>query len=715
MKRFLIGMTVFLILFSARGPMIAKAVEWPTSTPTLPEQTETPWFTSTPLEETETPWLTSTPPVETETPWTTPTSWDITETSTVLPVFTETSTPACVNLVFRPVYFELTYPGKPRISTGIFNGTAGAISLTGIYFDWGPYEQSNPGQVLDRWYLGNFFDYTNRLKPPLSLSLPQHSALNISPNTVSSLHFEFLYADTNWPDNIVNQDFLLQATFSNGCSIYTVLQFVPTPTWTPTKTSTLTKTPTITRTPSMTRTATNTRTATYTPSITRTPTNTFTPTRTPTPSRTFTITNTRTSISTPSKTPTPSKTSTPSMTPSPTRTPTTTNVGPSYTPTFTPTFTPIYPTSTSVPNLFSAINPDLPAVNSGSVAWADYDDDGDMDILIAGSLIAQVYRNDNGFFTSVNAGLQGVHQASAAWGDYDNDGDLDILLSGCIESLCQSSVSNVYQNNGGVFTNILANLLGVRANDRAIAWVDFDNDLDLDIFLSGYSQQVSAPTTRLYRNDNGVFVDANMALPQLTNSSVAWADYNNDGYLDLLLSGKTDSWEYLTRIYRNDGGVLVEINAGLVGAAYGSVSWGDYDNDGDLDILQTGLASLVDISKVYRNDNGIFTDINANLPGISVGSSAWADYDHDGDLDILLAGYDHSSYFSKVFENQSGNFVDSGANMAGAYWSSVAWGDYDNDGNVDILLTGTDGSASITQIYRNNISTPPFASPTPTP
>ena len=70
-----------------------------------------------------------------------------------------------------------------------------------------------------------------------------------------------------------------------------------------------------------------------------------------------------------------------------------------------------------------------------------------------------------------------------------------------------------------------------------------------------------------------------------------------------------------------------------------SLSWGDYDNDGDLDVLYTaGGENGYHVSKVYRNDGNTFPDINAGLVGVNAGSSAWGDYDNDGDLDILLAG-----------------------------------------------------------------------------
>jgi len=77
------------------------------------------------------------------------------------------------------------------------------------------------------------------------------------------------------------------------------------------------------------------------------------------------------------------------------------------------------------------------------------------------------------------------------------------------------------------------------------------------------------------------------------------------------LTGFTVNGE-ISKIYRNDNGIFTDINAGLKEIAFGSCSWGDYDNDGDLDILLSGAW----ITKIYRNDNGVFTDINAGLANV---------------------------------------------------------------------------------------------------
>jgi uncharacterized repeat protein (TIGR01451 family) len=324
--------------------------------------------------------------------------------------------------------------------------------------------------------------------------------------------------------------------------------------------------------------------------------------------------------------------------------------------------------------VFTPINAGLAGVNPGSVAWGDYDNDGDLDILLAGDtatgITTTLYRNDgNGAFTDIQAGMSAVGASAVAWGDYDNDGDLDILVVGSAEPyppFCSSSGSwpfnyaKLYRNDGaGVFADTGAPLANVCYG--SVAWGDYDNDGDLDILLTGYHFEDNwgsrGPLARIYRNDgNGVWTDTNTPLAPVYDSSAVWGDYDNDGDLDILLAGRS-GYGAITKVYRNDGsGLFTDINAGLNNLYGGEAAWGDLDNDGDLDILLTGLNNFnVPTSRAYRNDgNGVFTDIGAGLTDVGYSSAAWGDYDNDGDLDILLSGQTGAgTAVAKVYTNNS--------------------------------------------------------------
>jgi hypothetical protein len=325
----------------------------------------------------------------------------------------------------------------------------------------------------------------------------------------------------------------------------------------------------------------------------------------------------------------------------------------------------------------------LPNHHVGSLDWGDYDRDGDLDLLQSGSIAggvygSRVYRNNGGTFTDIAAGLMGLESSSADWGDYDNDGDLDIVLIGNVGHEL-SAFSRVYRNDGGTFTNIQAVLEPVWGGD--VAWGDYDNDGDLDLVLTGRGVP-PGPTayhTRIYRNTGGVFTDVGAGLPGLRDTGVDWGDYDNDGELDLLLSGQTSTQSRISRVYRNDAGQFTDIGAGLIGLSASRADWGDYDSDGDLDLLLLGSNGTANVSVVYRNDAGSFTDIGAGLFGVANGTASWADYDNDGSLDILITGG-----ATRVYRNKAGLFTDITSGMFPGL--AAAWGDYDNDGDLDVVL-----------------------------
>ncbi len=125
------------------------------------------------------------------------------------------------------------------------------------------------------------------------------------------------------------------------------------------------------------------------------------------------------------------------------------------------------------------------------------------------------------------------------------------------------------------------------------------------------------------------------------------------------MTGRDENYDKISSIYCYINGNFYDIHAGLIGVEFGSAAWGDYDNDGDLDILLTGEGEYygydVIISRVYRNEGDYnFTDIEAGLSPVNNGSVAWGDYDNDGDLDILLTGSETSYPYnetSRVYRN----------------------------------------------------------------
>jgi hypothetical protein len=383
-----------------------------------------------------------------------------------------------------------------------------------------------------------------------------------------------------------------------------------------------------------------------------------------------------------------------------------------------------------------------------AAAWGDYDNDGRLDVLLAGKTtnmsapITQVWRSlGAGEFIQLNQEFPGVFFSTAAWSDYNNDGQLDFFLAGDTNFFSSGFFdlfSRVFRNSGTGFTDANAGLTPI--SHGSVAWGDYDNDGRLDLLLTG--DRIDNPllassniVSEVWRNTSTGFTKINLGLPGVDYSSVAWVDYDNDGRLDFLLSGRTNAFTGtpITQIWRNTGSGFTNINARLPGVTGGACAWGDYDNDGRLDLLLTGYTNYTSfgsvsniISEVWRNTGNGFSNINAGLPAIFNSSVAWGDYDNDGRPDILIAGatnftssYLSTGFVSQIWRNTGSGFTRVNADLPGAATGSCAWGDYDNDGRLDILLTGatkTDPNGNVleatSQIWRNNFpqtNTPPTA------
>jgi hypothetical protein len=368
---------------------------------------------------------------------------------------------------------------------------------------------------------------------------------------------------------------------------------------------------------------------------------------------------------------------------------------------------------------FAPITTTLPALAFGSVAWGDFDSDGDQDVLVTGCLafpcgnsvpfISKVFRNDGAeTFTDIAADLVGVYESSVAWGDYDRDGDLDILLAGLTTIFSNSAITKIYRNNGnGTFTDVGALLPGV--GNGSVAWGDYDNDGDLDILLAGHSSS-GRFTLSIYRNDGAAgFKDSGVALGGVAGSAAAWGDYDGDGDLDILSTGTTTFGPggSITRIYRNDGnGGFADSGISLPNVSSSAVAWADYDNDGDLDLVLCGIErdTSARITRIYRNDAGIFTDIVAGLIGISDGAVAWGDFDNDGDLDLVLTG-STGAEVTRLYRNDSNHvFTAVAAGLRDVRYSSAAWADANNDARLDLVLMGNYNTEfdHFTKLYLNN-------------
>ncbi|MEO8614165.1 MAG: FG-GAP-like repeat-containing protein [Luteolibacter sp.] len=369
---------------------------------------------------------------------------------------------------------------------------------------------------------------------------------------------------------------------------------------------------------------------------------------------------------------------------------------------------------------FTEINSALPKPPFPLVVWGDYDGDGDLDVLVSGegkqnTAFATIYNNTGGTFSDSGISLLGLSRASAAWGDFDNDGDLDLAMTG--QTVGGGVATRVYRNNGGSFGLVPGSFTAVYVGN--VAWADYDGDGDLDLLVTGVtnSSPGALAVTQLYRNEAGVFTSVAHPFPNCYLGAVAWGDYDNDGDPDVVITGTSNTGGLVAGLWRNDGGSFTDAGAVLPGMDLGFATWGDYDGDGDLDLLFGGNTNDGWISRLYRNDGGTFVDANAGLLGVLWSSAAWGDYDNDGDLDAMIIGYDAVAQTSRsiLYRNDAGSLVDSGIAFHQLYLGTVNWMDYDNDGDLDLLLAGNEsGVGDYLRIVRNNSAVQNTAPTAPT-
>ena len=368
---------------------------------------------------------------------------------------------------------------------------------------------------------------------------------------------------------------------------------------------------------------------------------------------------------------------------------------------------------------FQKVNP-ATFVNLGysHANWGDYDNDGFLDICLTGSdqfnhdTCIIYHNNGDSSFTDMLINLPALDYSCTAWGDYDKDGDLDLLLSGRhhitgkLTRLYRNDGSNVFTLTSNVFTAVSASSVG---------FVDYDSDGDLDIFISG-TTLTSSKVCQVYQNNGGNYsLDNTPNFPGVSQGSVQWSDFNKDGLFDVLVSGSDNSNNRITQLYKNNGNRSFTSIAipGLSGITSGSAAWGDYNNDGLEDILLSGLDNLnTNICKVFKNNGGnSFTAISAaGLTGISASYVSWGDYNNDGLLDILASGYDASIPDTKVYKNNGNDtftalsFVAAG--LPNTFSGTTIWGDFDNDKDLDVFVTGFGTLGVLTTLYRNRYNIP---------
>ena len=352
----------------------------------------------------------------------------------------------------------------------------------------------------------------------------------------------------------------------------------------------------------------------------------------------------------------------------------------------------------------------------GSVSFADVNADGDQDVLItgdnnSGGQTARLYSNNGSgvFALQQGSGFLNVEFSTSAFADLDNDGDQDMIICGAISSADEEG--RFFLNNGsGTFGSEIV-LYDTRIGK--VRALDLDNDGDQDLIITGEEASGSAVARAFYNNGSASFTAPFVAFEGVENSSWDYSDIDNDGDLDILMTGRTTSNVRTAKLYTNDSIGVFSLVAGtpFVGVEAGDVEFGDVDGDGDEDVVLTGLTtSGAKITNLYLHDGaGNFTLDNSNtFTPITRGDLEFADIDNDGDLDLLIAGLtDVGTSLTQFYVNNgSGVFAPICLPIAQVHNSSFEFTDVDDDGDLDFILTGiNDSNVKLSKLYYN-VTTP---------
>lgn len=359
------------------------------------------------------------------------------------------------------------------------------------------------------------------------------------------------------------------------------------------------------------------------------------------------------------------------------------------------------------------------ATGSRSVNWIDVNQDGFVDLFITnGKSTGEnnlLYLNQgDGTFSKVVADpivTEMRPSDGASFGDYNGDGTWDASIANWF-----GFDNLLYTGNGdGTFNQILTEIpADDGGHSEASSWADYDGDTDLDLFVANSD---AALKNFLYQNNgNGSFTKIDTGIvPNVTLRTRigSWADYDDDGDMDLFVANENN---VNNELYENQGdGTLVPVftepPAQDGGNSFGA-SWGDVDNDSDLDLFVANSSSQVNYLYINNGDGTFTRDTESPVSqqnSWSIGS-AFFDSDNDGDLDLYVANgfgpFSSAKQVNLFYTNDgAGNFtLDSNEpivlDSGWAYGTAV--GDYDNDGDMDLAIARWQNETEPNSLFRNN-------------
>jgi gliding motility-associated-like protein len=351
---------------------------------------------------------------------------------------------------------------------------------------------------------------------------------------------------------------------------------------------------------------------------------------------------------------------------------------------------------------------------------------------LSGLVRAQAPLSDTLYFTADStAQLIPLYGGQSAFADFNSDGLMDLLMTG----MDKDSIAQTYlyiQIDSSRFIQTTTLIAGLHHSTVALA--DFNNDIFIDVILTGTDTQ-GIPRTLLYANKgNASFELKSVTLPALLHGNLLFTDLNSDGRKDIFMNGLDKNGVPVTKILHNKDAEFSEVMTSIPGRSHGSVVQLDDNQDGRTDLFIDGMDSTGKRSALLFYSQGKFkfkadsvaleglnleryTADSLHIDSLSYSGAVAGDFNHDGRADLLLTGKGNDGkIYSQVYLRQQKVFVAAPLELEPVH-SGTSWlADLDNDGRTDILLSGLNESGKrILQLYRNvsedslNVVELPFA------
>lgn len=371
----------------------------------------------------------------------------------------------------------------------------------------------------------------------------------------------------------------------------------------------------------------------------------------------------------------------------------------------------------------------LPMTASGRLIWGDYNNDGHLDAFIvagqsADALVAELYKNNgDGTFTLVNTpDIYGVAWGSAAFIDYDNDGNLDLIVCGSLDATASGALTFVYKNSGAPnyeftedesFTLAGVSPEGADNGTHILEAFDYNNDGWMDLLVNGNAGGTweveaggngSSRIVALLKNNQGVLevqtspVTGIGHFRPVNGGSIHTGDVNNDGYADIIVTGyHNEDDNTVTDLYiNNKNGTFThwaDSRNVFTGHQQGETVFLDTNADGWLDIVEVGRDvnnGWAHFANLFiNNKDNTFTKVGSEISNLVGGQASISagDINNDGLTDLFIAGWGSDASF--YYNNGENVFTRVAVpDITRARGGSVNLVDFNGDGNLDYSIFG---------------------------